>query len=123
MKPISLLPPRSRLAVLIVAGVLLAGCSTGSDAPLDAPTGGVAPPASTVVPTAWIDATTAAWPGSDGRTPAHRVDFTISGGRRLLSVLVVTDDHLFQVIGTAPASRWESTQEDMMRMARSFTTP
>lgn len=59
----------------------------------------------------------------DDGTPAHRVDFTISGGRRLLSVLVVTDDHLFQVIGTAPASRWESTQEDMMRMARSFTTP
>ena len=58
----------------------------------------------------------------DDGTPAHRVDFTISGGRRLLSVLVVTDDHLFQIIGTAPASRWESTQGVMMRMARSFTT-
>jgi hypothetical protein len=57
----------------------------------------------------------------DDGTPAHRMDFTLSGGKRLMSVLVATDNYMFQIIGTAPVDRWESTQEDMTRMARSFT--
>jgi hypothetical protein len=57
----------------------------------------------------------------DDGTPAHRMDYRLSGGKRLMSVLVATDNHVFQIIGTAPVDRWESTQEDMMRMARSFT--
>ena len=44
----------------------------------------------------------------DDGTPAHRMDFTYSGGKRLVSVLVVADNHLYQIIGTAPADRWKS---------------
>ena len=58
---------------------------------------------------------------ADG-TPAHRMDFTLTGGKRLMSVLAVTDKYLFQIIGKAPADRWQSTQEDMTRMTSSLTT-
>lgn len=57
----------------------------------------------------------------DDGTPAHRLDYTISGGKRMVSVLVVSDNYLYQIIGTVPADRWEGTQDDMMRMARAFT--
>jgi hypothetical protein len=58
----------------------------------------------------------------DDATPAHRMDFTLSGGQHLMSVLVVTDHYLFQIIGKAPTDRWETTQADMTRMTSSLTT-
>jgi hypothetical protein len=58
----------------------------------------------------------------DEGTPAHRMDFSLSGGKHLMSVLVVTDHYLFQIIGKAPTDRWETTQQDMTRMTSSLTT-
>ena len=50
---------------------------------------------------------------------ADRFD-TTHAGRRLTTVLVSTDAHLFQIIGSAPADRWDDVQADVLRMARSF---
>jgi hypothetical protein len=55
-------------------------------------------------------------------TPAHRMDFTLPGAQHLMSVLVVSDRYLFQIIGKAPEDRWQSTQEDMTRMTSSLAT-
>ena len=54
----------------------------------------------------------------DGRA-ADRVDMA-HAGKRITTVLVVTDRHLFQVIGSAPEDRWDDVQDDVLRMARSF---
>jgi hypothetical protein len=54
----------------------------------------------------------------DGRA-AERLD-TAHAGKRLTTVLVVTDEELFQVLGSAPADRWDGVQDDVLRMARSL---
>lgn len=54
----------------------------------------------------------------DGR-PAHRVDGTYKD-KRIVNVWVAGDVHVFTITGTAPPEKWDATQEDMLRMARSF---
>jgi hypothetical protein len=54
----------------------------------------------------------------DGRA-AVRLDAT-HAGRHFTNVLVVTDTDLFQIIGSAPADRWDDAQPDVLQMARSF---
>ena len=60
---------RLRSAVLTATTALLvAACSGGADTtPPGAAAAASAPPTASVVPTAWLDAATAAWPDSDGR--------------------------------------------------------
>jgi hypothetical protein len=84
----------------MAAGLLLASCSGGGAQPT--PAEGVAPPAAaTVIPTAWIDAATKAWPDSDGRKAGAMV---VSAGAARQCVL---GDEPVRALGTE--FTWDSS--------------
>jgi hypothetical protein len=51
---------------------------------------------------------------------AHRFD-AIKGDRRVAQLLIGTGSALYTITCAAPADQWENKQQDMLRMARSFT--